>query len=55
MTEVQGRDQVVIMGLFTICFFFGNMDNSSLQIKGKPHLAVLFKIIQKTDFSLHAT
>lgn len=51
MTEVQ----VVIMGLFTIYSFFGNMDNLSLLIKGKPHLAVLFKIIQKTDFSLHTT
>ena len=55
MTEVQERDQVVIMGLFTIHSFSWDMDNLSLQIQGKPHLTVLFKIIEKTDFSLHAT
>lgn len=53
MTEIQGRDQVVIMGLFTIHSFSWDMDNL-LQIQGKPHLTVLFKIIEKTDFSLHA-
>lgn len=41
-----------MMGLFTIHSFSGNMDNLSLQMKGKPHLVVLFKIIQKTGFSL---
>lgn len=55
MTEAQGRDQAVIMGLFTIHSFSWNMDNLSLQIKGKLHLIVLFKIIEKTDFSLLAT
>lgn len=36
MTEVQGRDQAVIMGLFTIHSFFSwDMDNLSLQIKRK--------------------
>lgn len=47
MTEAQGS-QAVIMGLFTIHSFSWNMDNLSLQIKGKLHLIVLFKIIEKT-------
>lgn len=55
MTEVQGSDQVVVTGLVTIHSFSGNVDNLSLQIKGKPQLTVLFKIILKADFSLHAT
>lgn len=55
MTEVQGRDQAVIMGLFTIHSFSWDMDNLSLQIKGKLHLIVLFKIIEKIDFSFLAT
>lgn len=55
MTEVQKRDQAVIMGLFTVHSFSWDMDNVSLQIKGKLHLIVLFKIIEKIDFSLLAT
>ena len=44
-----------IMGLFTIHSFSWDMDNLSLQIKGKLHLIVLFKIIEKIDFSFLAT
>jgi hypothetical protein len=55
MTVVQEGEvhQVVIMGLFTIHSLSKNMDNLSLQIKGKPHLTVLFKTIQKKDFGWH--